>query len=153
DTSRTIARTRGNVALASAGVNDFLPRLRFLAVMFPISLLKLRSRNVGQGAWGERSTRTATANLLASDAAESRLRLYRVTGAPLPCACSRQQERPMRYVLAATAFCAGGGSGGLVHTGSFTSLEAATAVGLSEAWPQAVSSGSLAKSTMQPSRL
>ena len=34
-----------------------------------------------------------------------------------------------------------------------SSLLAATAVGLSVAWPQAVSSGSLAKSTMQPSRL
>ena len=33
------------------------------------------------------------------------------------------------------------------------SFEAAMAVGLSSAWPQAVSTGILAKSTMQPSRL
>ncbi len=48
---------------------------------------------------------------------------------------------------------AGAGSGGLIHTGSTCSFEAATATGLSDAWPQATSTGSLAKSTTQPSRL
>src|SRR5262245_26536748 len=47
----------------------------------------------------------------------------------------------------------GGGSGGLTHTGSLTIFDAATAVGLSDAWPHATSIGSFAKSTMQPSRL
>ena len=48
---------------------------------------------------------------------------------------------------------AGAGSGGFVQTGSATSFDPATAVGLSVAWPQATSSGSLAKSMMHPSRL
>src|SRR5262249_9348203 len=47
----------------------------------------------------------------------------------------------------------GGGSGGFVQTGSAVSFDAATAVGFSDAGPHAVSSGSLAKSMMQPSRL
>src|SRR5687767_3241802 len=53
----------------------------------------------------------------------------------------------------AAALGGGGGSGGLVQTGSGWSFEAATPIGLSVACPQAVSSGSLAKSTRQPSRL
>src|SRR3954447_12814621 len=57
------------------------------------------------------------------------------------------------YVLTAVLAGAAGASGCFVHTGSTASFEPAMAVGLSDAWPQATSSGSFAKSTMQPSRL
>src|SRR5262245_33709969 len=53
----------------------------------------------------------------------------------------------------AGGFGGGGGSGGFVHTGSATSFDAAIAVGFKVAWPQAISTGSFAKSTMQPSRV
>ena len=43
--------------------------------------------------------------------------------------------------------------GSIINTGSLTSFDAATAVGFSDAWPQAISKGSAAKSTTQPSRL
>src|SRR6516165_2865250 len=50
-------------------------------------------------------------------------------------------------------FSGGAGSGGLVHTGSACSLDAATAVGFRDIWPQATSNGSFAKSMIHPSRL
>ena len=53
----------------------------------------------------------------------------------------------------AAGFGGGGGSGGFVQTGSATTLDAAIAVGFNVAWPQAISTGSLAKSTTQPSRV
>src|SRR5262249_43648524 len=55
------------------------------------------------------------------------------------------------YFLA--AFSGGAGSGGFVQTGSACSFEAATDVGVKAARPQATSRGTLAKSTIQPSRL
>src|SRR5262249_5141289 len=48
------------------------------------------------------------------------------------------------FFSAAAGLGAGAGSGGLVQTGCGSTLEAAIAVGFSVAWPQAVSSGSLA---------
>src|SRR5262245_4531169 len=45
------------------------------------------------------------------------------------------------------------GSAAFVHTGCVRVLECATTVGFSDACPHATSKGSLAKSTMQPSRL
>jgi hypothetical protein len=74
-------------------------------------------------------------------------------GATPHSALTRPARHAYFFAAAGTGFAGAGGSGGLVHTGSLTSFEAAIAVGFSDAWPQAVSSGSLAKSTMQPSRL
>src|SRR5262245_42543878 len=52
---------------------------------------------------------------------------------------------PAAGLAAPAAGLAGaGGSGGLTQTGSLVSLDAATAVGLSVAWPQAISTGTLA---------
>src|SRR5712692_2852677 len=107
--SRTMARTSGRAALASATVKYFLPVTGLLTVILYLP-----------------------PPIQAAAAARCRL-------------------RPPRYFLA--AFSGAGGSGDFVHTGSGTSLEAATAVGFRVAWPHATSNGSLAKSTMQPSRL
>src|SRR5262249_29622773 len=56
----------------------------------------------------------------------------------------RSHEHAYFLAAAAAGFSGAGGSGGLVHTGSVTSLEPATAVGFSVSRPQATSRGSRA---------
>ena len=113
-----IARTSGNMALASATVNSF-------------GLL----RGFGRGHQA----------------------FFPFFDPNLPFGMAQQAapaEHGKSQALAAGAgLGGGGGSGGFVQTGSGVNLDAATAIGLSVAWPQAISTGSLAKSTMQPSRL
>src|SRR5262245_31956266 len=126
--SFTMDSTSGNMALACSGVKNFL---RFFGSAI------MAATHLASGGGGAGSV---------------------VAGFSAGAAGAAAAGFSAGAAVAAAGFSAGfsaglGGSGFFSHTGPTCNLLAAMAVGFSDAWPQAASSGNAAKSTMQPSRL